>query len=76
MVQVHYGEGLAIHTGPEPCVGSREGVGEASAGEATGQPCAASWCPKAPAGIEREQFARVSIKTRAGAVPAIAPKVA
>jgi hypothetical protein len=37
-VQVHYGEGLAIHTGPEPCVGPREGVGEASAGEATGQP--------------------------------------
>jgi hypothetical protein len=37
-VQVHYGEGLAIHTGPEPCVGTREDVGEASAGEPTGQP--------------------------------------
>jgi hypothetical protein len=37
-VQVHYGEGLAIHTGPEPCVGTREGVGEASVGEPTGQP--------------------------------------
>jgi hypothetical protein len=37
-VQVHYGEGLAIHTGPEPCVGIREGVDEASAGERTGQP--------------------------------------
>src|SRR3954468_8963310 len=38
MVQVHYGEGLAIHTGPEPCVGTREDVAEASAGEPTGQP--------------------------------------
>src|ERR1700709_2601916 len=38
MVQVHYGEGLAIHTGPKPCVCPREGAGEASAGETTGQP--------------------------------------
>ena len=37
-MQVHYGEGLAIHIGPEPCVGTREGAGEASAGEHTGQP--------------------------------------
>ena len=37
-MQVHYGEGLAIHTGPKPCVGPREGAGEASAGEPTGQP--------------------------------------
>jgi hypothetical protein len=37
-VKVRCGEGLAIHTGPEPCVGAREGGGEASAGEPTGQP--------------------------------------
>ena len=37
-MQVHYGEGVAIRTGPEPCVGIREGVGEASAGERIGQP--------------------------------------
>ena len=37
-MQVHYGEGVAIHIGPKPCVGSREGDGEASAGECTGQP--------------------------------------
>ena len=36
-MQVHYDEGVAIHIGPEPCVGVREGVGEASAGERTGQ---------------------------------------
>ena len=37
-MQVHHGEGVATRTGPEPCVGIREGVGEASAGERTGQP--------------------------------------
>jgi hypothetical protein len=37
-VKVRYGEGLAIHTDPEPCVGAREGDGEASAGEHIGQP--------------------------------------
>jgi hypothetical protein len=36
-VQVHYGEGVAIHTGPEPCAGVREGGSEASAGERIGQ---------------------------------------
>jgi hypothetical protein len=36
-VQVHYDEGVAIHIGPEPCVGAREGVGEASAGDRAGQ---------------------------------------
>lgn len=37
-MEVHYDEGVAIHIGPEPCVGIREGVGEASAGECIGQP--------------------------------------
>ena len=37
-MQVHYGEGVAIHIGPEPCAGLREGVGEASVGECIGQP--------------------------------------
>ena len=31
-------EGLASHTGPEPCVGPREGSGEASAGDRAGRP--------------------------------------
>ena len=38
MVQVHCDEGVAIHIGPEPCVVTREGDGEASAGERIGQP--------------------------------------
>jgi hypothetical protein len=37
-VQVPYGEGVAIHIGPEPCAGARKVAGEASAGECTGQP--------------------------------------
>ena len=37
-MQVPYGEGVAIRIDPEPCVGIREGAGEASAGEHTGQP--------------------------------------
>jgi hypothetical protein len=37
-VQVHCDEGVAIHIGPKPCVGTREGAGEASVGECTGQP--------------------------------------
>jgi hypothetical protein len=37
-VKVPHGEGVAIHIGPEPCVGTREGVSEASVGERMGQP--------------------------------------
>jgi len=37
-VRVRRDEGVAIHIGPEPCAGTREGVGEASAGERAGQP--------------------------------------
>jgi len=37
-VQVHCGEGIANHIGPEPCGGAREDVCEASAGDRIGQP--------------------------------------
>jgi hypothetical protein len=37
-VQVHYDEGVAIHIGPEPCVGVRKEADEASVGEGIGQP--------------------------------------
>jgi len=37
-VKVLYGEGIANHTGPESCVGSREAVGEALTGDRAGQP--------------------------------------
>ena len=37
-MKVQYGEDRTSHTGPEPCGVSREGCGEASAGEGAGQP--------------------------------------
>ncbi len=37
-MQVRCDEGVATHIGPEPCAVAREGAGEASAGECTGQP--------------------------------------
>jgi len=37
-VRVRRDEGVAIRIGPEPCAGAREGTGEASVGECTGQP--------------------------------------
>ena len=37
-MRVHRTEGVAIHSGLEPCVVVREGDGEASAGECIGQP--------------------------------------
>ena len=37
-MEVHCDEGVANHIGPEPCVGAREGTGEASAGDCIGQP--------------------------------------
>ena len=37
-MQVRYDEGVANHIGPEPCAVAREGDGEASVGEHTGQP--------------------------------------
>ena len=36
-MEVLYDEGVANHIGPEPCVGVREHVGEASVGEIVGQ---------------------------------------
>ncbi len=37
-MQVHYGEGVANHTGPESCAVYREVCGEALTGERAGQP--------------------------------------
>ena len=37
-MQVRRNEGVATHIDPKPCAGIREDIGEASAGERTGQP--------------------------------------
>ena len=36
-MKVSYGEGVAIHTGPESCIGVRKGAGEALTGVRAGQ---------------------------------------
>src|SRR6516165_8469316 len=49
VVRVHYGEGVAIHIGPESCAGAREGIGEALTGERIGQAIREGWptfCPR------------------------------
>ena len=37
-MQVHHGEGVAIHIDPESCAAAREGNSEALTGERAGQP--------------------------------------
>ena len=51
-MRVHYGEGVANHTGPEPCAVIRKGGGEASVGDCTGQP------------LSREIYAKSRVPTR------------
>ena len=51
-MKVHYGEGVANHTDPEPCAVIREGGGEASVGDCTGQP------------LNREIYAKSRVSTR------------
>jgi len=46
-----YGEGVASHTGPEPCVAAREGVGEALAGARAGRV------------LSRERFGQTGVPT-------------
>ena len=45
-MQVHYGEGVANHTGPESCAVYREVCGEALTGERIGQPLSAAYARK------------------------------
>jgi hypothetical protein len=50
-MQVSYGEGVAIHAGPELCVASRKAGGESSAGVRAGQ----VFSPKAPQLVRRRR---------------------
>ena len=51
-MKVLHGEGVAIRIGPEPCAVIREGGGEASVGDCTGQP------------LNREIYAKSRVSTR------------
>ncbi len=53
MVKVRLDGGVVARIGPEPCVGARKGVGEASAGDRTGQPLSReSYISRAPDGVD------------------------
>src|SRR5262245_5248407 len=70
MVQVHYDEGVASHIGPESCAGIREGAGEASIGEHTGQPLSRErMIPRAPTLSTERKATRAGAQSRAS-VPA------
>ena len=72
MVKVRHDEGVANRIGPEPCVGAREGVGEASAGERTGQPLSReSYISRAPTALSSRKAKRTGASSRVPARPGV-----
>ena len=71
-VKVRHDEGVANRIGPEPCVGAREGVGEASAGERTGQPLSReSYISRAPMALSSRKAKRAGASSRVPAWPGV-----
>jgi hypothetical protein len=71
-VKVHYSEDLASHTGPEPCAVSREGRGEASAGERVGWPSShESGVSRVPTALPIWKATRTAASSRATARPGV-----
>lgn len=71
-MQVHYDEGVASHIGPEPCAGIREGAGEASVGEHTGQPLSRERMISRVLTLSTERKAtRAGAQSRASAWPGV-----
>jgi hypothetical protein len=68
-VEVLCSEGVASHTGPEPCGGVREGMAEASAGECIGQPLSRDRriIPGADAVVSAEGNTQLRVNASAGA---------
>jgi hypothetical protein len=65
-VQVLYDEDLASHIGPKPCVVSREGQGEASAGDRAGWPSSReSALSRMPTGLPTWKATRAAALPRA-----------
>jgi len=65
-VQVLYDEDVASHIAPEPCVVSREGLGEASAGDHAGRPLSReSRISRAPTGLPTWKATRPVALSRA-----------
>jgi hypothetical protein len=71
-VQVLYDEDLASHIGPEPCVVSREGQGEASAGDRAGWPLSRERAlSRAPTGLPTWKATRHGASSRAAGRPGV-----
>jgi hypothetical protein len=62
-MEVGRDKGREIHIGPEPCVGIREGYGEASAGEYICQ----AWSPPEVTWLQVSTWSRTRRATCAGA---------
>lgn len=65
-MKVLYDEDLASHIGPEPCAVSREGQGEASAGDRAGWPSSReSAFSRTPTGLPTWKATRIAASSRA-----------
>lgn len=71
-MQVLYDEDLASHIGPKPCVVSREGQGEASAGERAGWPWSReSALSRVPTVLPNWKATRAAAQSRATVRPGV-----
>ena len=71
-MKVLYGEDLASHIAPEPCVLSREGQGEASAGDRAGWPLSReSRKSRAPTRLPTRKATRTAARPRATGRPGV-----
>ncbi len=71
-MKVLYDEDLASHIAPEPCVMSREGQGEASAGDHAGWPSShESAISRVPTGLPTWKATRTAASTRATVRPGV-----
>jgi hypothetical protein len=71
-VQVLYDEDRASHIAPEPCVTSREGQGEASAGDRAGWPLSRERAlSRAPTGLPTWKATRLVASSRAAGRPGV-----
>ena len=71
-MEVLYDEDLASHIGPEPCVVSREGHGEASAGDRAGWPSShESGVSRVPTVLPIWKAIRIDALSRAAVRPGV-----
>ena len=71
-MEVRHDEGVANRIGPKPCAGVREDVGEALAGERTGQPLSReSYISRAPTALSSRKAKRAGASSRVPVWPGV-----